>query len=345
MIEVKGTYHLAGKPQHIDAVALVKADHGINVLTSSDNKLLHSYYADEYKASDVIPSLPVELSFTDGAIFTPKDIQFRWPHMAKKQWLAAWLETHWSFVIAATLFVPVFMWVMTTKVLPAAADASVSVLPDSVSQQLGKQTMAILDNIMLDPSEVDAADQMKVNELWLHMLQKLDYSTAKYQLKFRASDVGANAFALADGTVVVTDDLVKLMQTHPDELRAILLHEIGHVEHQHSLKQLARSTAITLLFTLILGDIEGAGEMVIGAGSSLLQASFSRDMESQADSYSHQELTKLGISPAAFGQAIKLLEASHRTDKLEDKSSNTHWLQYLNTHPSNEERIRKSQNE
>ncbi|MBM7073283.1 M48 family metallopeptidase [Shewanella sp. 202IG2-18] len=344
MIEIIGDYHLSGSAQFICVRAVLKNDHSISLFSRESGELIHQYFASDYEVGTVIPSLSIDLEFNDGSLFTPDDASFKWPQLTSKKTLASWLETHWTFVIGASLFVPFFLWIMVTKVLPAAADASVPLLPDFVAQQTGKQTLAVLDETMLEPSKLKQEQQDELRNQWQQMIVQLQLPNQKLHLYFRDADIGANAFALPDGSVIVTDDIVELMKPHPNALKAVLLHEIGHVEHQHGMKQLARSTAITMLFALMLGDIEGAGEMIIGAGSSLLQASFSRDMEREADEYSHQQLKQLGISPSAFGEAIKLLEQAHG-EKL-DKSAKglNHWLEYLNSHPSSEERIEKANN-
>ena len=150
--------------------------------------------------------------------------------------------------------------------------------------------------------------------------------------------------------------LVDLMIDTPDVLTAVLLHEIGHVERQHGLKLVAQSTASALVFTLIFGDIEGIGEVMLGAGSVALQNAFSRQMESEADDYAHQQLLKLGLSAALFADAMKMISASHSiTLKIQDVSENEElnegtWRQWLNdglalfnTHPSTETRIQRAQ--
>jgi Zn-dependent protease with chaperone function len=170
--------------------------------------------------------------------------------------------------------------------------------------------------------------------------------------------MGANAMALPDGSIIVTDDIVTLMEQDPNALIAVLLHEIGHVEHQHSLKMVAQTTATTMLFAMMFGDINGAGELILGAGTGLLQTAFSRDMEREADEFSHQNLPKFDISPAAFADAMTLLVNSHSAafastddeDGTDEESSGeknnseianslNHWLQYLSTHPDTQERI------
>ncbi|WP_417346645.1 M48 family metallopeptidase [Ferrimonas sp.] len=286
---------------------------------------------------EVLAGLPVDLRFADGALFTPNDPGFRWPQTSSAQRVLHWLEGHWSAVLAGVLLVPLFLWVMVTKALPAAADASVSLLPDAVPRQLGEQTLFLLDKTLMDPSELNEAQRERVRGQWQHSLQHLSLNSSDYQLLFRSSKMGANAFALPDGTVVLTDEIVTLMEPEPHALTAVLLHEIGHVEHQHGLKQLARATANSMLFALVLGDIEGAGEVIIGAGSSLIDSAFSREMESEADRFAHAQLKQLGLSPVYFATAMRLLaESSHQSL---DEDSSGHWTQYLSSHPETLERI------
>jgi len=144
----------------------------------------------------------------------------------------------------------------------------------------------------------------------LGALQELELDPSRYQLLFRASDsIGANAFALPNGTVIVTDELVELLDEKPQAMLSILLHEIGHVEHRHSLKLVGRSLSTSIVFAVFLGDIEGMGELLLGAGSSLLSSAFSREMETEADEYSFDKLEQLGISPAVFADAMEALQS------------------------------------
>ena len=75
-------------------------------------------------------------------------------------------------------------------------------------------------------------------------------------------------------------------------------------------------------------------------------------MEREADEFSHKNLPKFDISPAAFADAMTLLVKSHSNsdDPLNDddekqvQNSLNHWLQYLSTHPDTQERIDSARN-
>ncbi|WP_133405297.1 M48 family metallopeptidase [Parashewanella tropica] len=342
MLQVRGKYQLAESAQFRDAIAKMNDQGFVRIIDAETLALITDANTDAYRYSDVIPSLPTELLFHSGCRFIPDLAEWTWPTQHSKSKLLAWLETRWTVVLASLIIIPAFMWVMTTKILPAAADAAVPLLPEVVAKKTGQQTLTVMDRTLLKPSQLTIEEQNKVDQLWQQVLKTTNDPLVNTELQFRDSAIGANAMALPDGTVIVTDDIVKLMEKHPDALQAVLLHEIGHVHHQHGMKQLARSTAITMLFALMLGDIEGAGEMVIGAGASLLQSSFSRDMETQADEYAYLMLPKLGKSKQAFAKALTLLAEAHGEELSKGKVH--HWLEYLQSHPDIEKRISNSSN-
>ncbi len=357
MINISGTYQLAGCAEAYPASAMLYETGQLVIQkNSADEKLIESW-PDEYTYGTVIPGLPVDIIFPDGALFIPDDSSFRWPAMSNKHRLAEWLESHWLTVLASIVIVPLFLWGMVNYALPAASHAAVAFIPDSVAESMGEQTLYILDKTHFDPSELSKQQQAEVTEQWQNIITNLELPESKYKLHFRKFGMGANAMALPDGSIIVTDDIVTLMEQDPNALTAVLLHEIGHVEHKHSLKLVAQTTATTMLFAMMFGDIEGAGELILGAGTGLLQSAFSRDMEREADEFSHENLPKFNISPAAFADAMTLLVNSHVSANSDlDSDSNTndavdeienslnHWLQYLSTHPDTQERIDTARN-
>lgn len=351
MITISGNYQMAGRSEMHPASAILY-DTGQVIIQHNNGEQITDCWPDDYQFSDVIPGLPVDLQLADGALFIPSDSGFRWPQLTSQNLLAEWLESHWLVVFSSVLIVPLFMWAMINHVLPGAAHGAVAFLPDSIAESMGEQTLYLLDKTQLDPTELSADQQQQVTQLWQQVNTRLELPKDKYQLHFRKFDLGANAMALPNGSIIVTDDIVTLMEDDPNALIAVLLHEVGHVEHKHSLKMIAQTTATTMLFAMMFGDIEGAGELILGAGTGLLQSAFSRDMEREADEFSHQNLPKFDISPAAFADAMALLLNSHSSNNESRESSDTdsefqntlsHWLQYLSSHPETKERIESAQ--
>ena len=221
--------------------------------------------------------------------------------------------------------------------IPALAQTTVEWLPVQVSQQVGQHTLQVLDSLHFEPSSLPLPQQQQLRVHWQQVLERLQLEPAQYPLIFRTGDMGANAFALPDGTVLVTDQMVDLTASDVDALIAVMLHEIGHVEYQHGMQLMARSAATSVLFGLLFGDIEGSSELLLGAGTGLLENAFSREMERQADDFAIARLQQLGRSPLDFARAMRLLMASHAGDPL--STDQPGWQQYLSSHPATLERI------
>ena len=137
---------------------------------------------------------------------------------------------------------------------------------------------------------------------------------------------------------MVTDDLANLLADKPNALKAVLLHEMGHVVHQHSVRITAQSAASTIVLAVVFGDLEGVAEVALGTGASFAQQGFSRDMEREADTFALIQLESLGYSSNDFADAIEALQESH-TSENEHLEKVNDFLEYLSSHPSAQERI------
>jgi predicted Zn-dependent protease len=155
-----------------------------------------------------------------------------------------------------------------------------------------------------------------------------------YALHFRDGEaIGPNAFALPDGSIVLTDQLVRLADGDHDAILGVLGHEIGHVEHEHSLRRIYRAAGVAGLITLIGGDIGSGAEDLLIQGSAVLSLSYSRADETDADRFSVEIMAEAGRDPAAIARFFKLLR-----DHLGDRGSND----FFSTHPATEARIEET---
>ena len=130
--------------------------------------------------------------------------------------------------------------------------------------------------------------------------------------------------------MVLTDELVELAGGKDELVLGVLAHEIGHVEHQHSLRQLYSAAGASALIMLIGGDIGSGTEDILVQGSALLSLSYSRSAESEADRHSVELMYKAGRDPHAIGHFLELIR-----DKLGDKEERD----FLSTHPATPQRI------
>lgn len=343
MRTLTGLYLLAGESAS-QQTRLTLLDNGdIRLHKLLDDAPIRSATADSVSFGSAIPGLPVDLIFADKATFTPDDVYFRWPSLSQGSRFIEWLESHIVAIIAATILVPIIFWWIITRAVPTTTALVVPHLPTGVADVLGEHTLTLLDKSMFDDTSISDEQQASINDLWFAVINPLPLAHPHYQLLFRDSAIGANAIALPDGTVVVTDDLITLLTDKPNALKAVLLHEIGHIEYQHSLQMITQSTITAVIYTMLAGDIDGAGEAVIGAGVGLLQNAYSRDMEAEADNFAFNHAPDIGISANDFATAMRSLAASHGVDPEAD-SDDYSWEELLHTHPDIKERIDRAEN-
>jgi predicted Zn-dependent protease len=155
-----------------------------------------------------------------------------------------------------------------------------------------------------------------------------------YRLELRSSKrLGANAFALPSGEVVVTDQLVELAKKD-DELVAVLAHEIGHLRQRHGLRRLLQDSATVLLIAAVTGDLTSIVSLASALPAILLQAKYSRDFEREADEFALDYMKRHDIPPESFGAILLRME--------ERRGAAADIPDYLSTHPATRERAERS---
>lgn len=249
------------------------------------------------------------------------------------------LESRWHYVLASLMLVVGFVWGMLQYGLPAAAEEVAYQLPPGITASLSEETLGYLDRHLFAPSALPPATRERLQARFSAMTAELD-SGFRFSLQFRQGGelLGANAFALPSGTVVMTDDLVALAQ-NDEELVAILAHELGHVMHRHSLRQILHNSVLTLFVTYATGDISSA---VVALPMLLVQLGYSRNFERDADRYAYDYLRQHNIETERFATILTRIEEEHRvrSEKAERKGTHSKLFEYLSTHPDTSERVK-----
>lgn len=209
-----------------------------------------------------------------------------------------------------------------------ARHAAFSVSPELASR-LGQGTLEILDR-SFEASELPEERRAELRADFARIVDQAD-AGYDYELVFRGGGpIGANAFALPSGTVVVTDELVELAH-HEEEIVGVLAHEVGHVVHRHGLRQAIQSSMLAIGIVLLTGDLSTSSGAVAALPTVLAEARFSRDFEREADTYAVAYLKTRDIDPARLGDLLVRMEEA-RGSGLD--------VGFLSSHPSTEERIR-----
>lgn len=243
-----------------------------------------------------------------------------------------WLERRRSAAIGAGVATVLGVVLFFQVGLPWMANRLAPVIPRAMERTISDQALSLIDNLQLKPSQLPAdrqlALQLEFQALTRGLPRELDY-----RLSFRdAPGLGPNAFALPDGHVVVTDQLVDMVGDHEEELLAVLAHEAGHHEHRHGMRQALQSSAVVVVAGFLFGDLSGTGSLSVSVPVLLLESGFSRDHEREADAFAFGLLKQRDRSPADFARVMRRL-SEHYGEK--DVGA----VSYLSTHPPSAERV------
>ncbi len=118
----------------------------------------------------------------------------------------------------------------------------------------------------------------------------------------------ANAMALPGGRILVTDKLIAFTRT-PDELSAVIAHEVAHVERRHVMQAMWRSLGAGLLLDLVVGGGSGAGQQAVLLAGSASDLRYSRRAEAEADARGMELLQAEGLSSQGMAPFFRRVAA------------------------------------
>lgn len=248
-------------------------------------------------------------------------------------------QQSWRGVVLASLLliaasVSAYRWG-----LPAAAMATVAVLPHTVDAQVGDQLLTALEEELFAPSLLPESTQRR----WLSRFDQAAQAThapqppPPHRVLFRHSPkLGANALALPGGTIIVTDQMVQAFAQDADHGEPVLVgvfgHELGHVAHRHGMRTVVQASLLAVAAAMAIGDVTGVTSAL---AVTALQMGYSREMEREADTEAIRTLQADGQDPA---QMRRLFDAPHADG---EQPAATRLGIALSSHPDDAERIRR----
>jgi Zn-dependent protease with chaperone function len=213
-------------------------------------------------------------------------------------------------------------------------------LPDKVLTVLADQTLASFDKTIFKPSTLDEARRRELREKFTAFLHAAGDRT-DYRIEFRASPrLGANAFALPSGVIVITDELIKLAGDDA-EILGVVAHECGHVRHRHILRSVLQNSAVLVVVTLVTGDVSSTTALGGAVPAYLLQSKFSREFEVESDAYAIELMKRAGVPAKHLATMLERLENAHRPQSDVDDAADDDGsvMDYISTHPPTRERV------
>lgn len=311
---IKGVWHPQGVSERYAAKLIVTELH-YQLLV--DEEVRVKGRVGDLRVSDRIGRVARSIEFEDGSVFESSEndaidtaFALSGNHSFVKNFIDR-LENNLMAVFVGVLVTLGFVSSMVTWGIPAAGEVVAKQLPGSFYKRIGQETLSFIDAHLLEPSTLPLARQREIsahfetNVLPIALMQNQRKTAGmddfEFKLHFRSWRDGnfeiSNAMALPSGDLVLTDRLIKVAQEQ-QEIDIVLLHEIGHVLHRHSVEEISKGAIMTLLLTLFVGDsLSFVGDLGVGIGSFFVNSYYSRKNELEADSFAYQNALKMDISP------------------------------------------------
>ncbi|MBI5756709.1 MAG: M48 family metalloprotease [Nitrospirae bacterium] len=176
-----------------------------------------------------------------------------------------------------------------------------------------------------DPEVADV-----VNKVGYRIIRAIGANPAGYHFLVVREDQ-PNAFAIPGGYIFIFDGLL-LQIRGEDELAGVLAHEIAHIERNHFFKDEKKIAALDIatIAAILLGG-GPAAVTIAGAANIDVRLQFSRENESEADSYALRYIKEGGYSPDGL---LYFFDSMIRFERFNPQTVPA----YLSTHPGLGER-------
>jgi Zn-dependent protease with chaperone function len=334
-----------GQTARLHPVELTAGDDGLAV---TGGAIARQYARAAVTVGEPFAQAPLVLYFADGSRCEVGDAgagagralaeMLGYRKGAVERWQQRWYAALLALVLLAAAGMAIYTWG-----LPAAADNIAAAIPPALDQRLGATALAGLEGRMLGPSRLSEQRVAQVEQA----LRAIAPANTRVPIRLivRSSPrLGANALALPDGTIVVTDAMILQILGKADDfderqqaqLAGVLAHEIGHIQGRHSVRAMARSSLTTAASAALFGDFSA---VAAGLPAVLLNMRYSREMESDADNYAISLLGANGISTAPLADLFDALEKEREDDPAHRLPR---WLAagvaYMDSHPASAER-------
>ncbi len=353
---IEGKWHAEGSAASQKA-RLARRDEKHYRIELEDGQILEGLLS-SVQVANRLGNIERKLTLPDGSVFATKDndsVDTLFKKKLKTNGLIHTLESHMGWVLVSLLATLVITFALFKWGVPWASSKIAHALPEKTNQLIAGNTLDFLDKYMFEKSTVPADKMDKIRKHFQSKIAPLSTENKEivYRLHFRSWSDGntsiPNALALPSGDIILTDKFVELCENQ-EEMDSVLLHEMGHIIHRHTLEMVIEGTFVSVAVMLMVGDSNGLADMGVGLGSLLVSSSYSRGHESEADRFAFEHMLMANIDPASFAKIMHrmtryMLEQrtpgnqKEKPKGKEVKKSDDSFLDYLSSHPDTKERI------
>lgn len=294
---------------------------GSFVLAGRDFKAV--YHAKDYEFLARVGNLPAVLMLNDGGRIELLDEIPSWLTLKNKTLFdkISIMEGSLRWVAISVVVACSFVFVSLKFGMPMMAHYVAQKLPEDTLMEIGNHA----EEQVMKMTQSSTLPKARQNEI-VALYQKLGGSPQAKVIVRGGGAIGANALAIPNNTIVITDELIELSDDD-NEILAVLAHEQGHLVHRHSLEQAISNLGVGVLIVVITGD---TSNLLLTLPTLLAHTHYSQRAELEADKFAIDELKRLGISPMYLASFFEKMQ--------DEESEQSHWS-LLSTHPDTNKRI------
>ena len=249
----------------------------------------------------------------------------------------------WRLLIAVVIAgIGIFTYLSHKETNPVTGEVQHVAMSVDQEKQLGLQAapeMAAKMGGALDSRADPRA--ARVRDIGLRVLSQSDAARSNYADNFHYNLLDdpqtINAFALPGGQVFITTGLYDKLENEA-QLAGVLGHETGHVIGRHSAEHMAKSQLGNMLAAAVAvgaSNDRGRGQaaaMAAMMANQMLQLSYSRKDELEADSLGLRYMIQSGFDPSAMRGVMEILKREAGAGRGPS---------FLQTHPDPDARIQQ----
>ncbi len=280
---LKGRAYAPASSKRYDATLLCNPDNSVSCFVADQVFILQPH---ELRSSPALGAIPRALALPGGWVFEVENAASlqRWlAKVAPESRLHRLEKSRIAVVMALVLLVVIGGWFLFDGVARSARVIA-TLLPASVEEYVGSKTLVLLDKQVFSESKLSQSEQQDIQLLFDRLAVEQGFAEKSLDLHFRSWGGQVNAFALANGSIIVTDSMVKLAENRA-ELASVLLHEMAHVVNNDVMAQLVQGAIFAVLSAYVIGDLSTLGDVLVGSAVFGLSMHHSREAELRADLY------------------------------------------------------------
>ncbi|MFK5998942.1 MAG: M48 family metallopeptidase [Rhodobacterales bacterium] len=291
---------------------------------------VHWVYGDMRKVTDVASQTGISLRVTNGLgrlDITDEALAQRLKNLAPNLSKSDIPATMWKRIGMWGAGAAVSVVLIIFVIIPALANQLATMIPVEREIALGRVSIQQIENMLggyrNNVSLVckGAKGRAALDKMTARLRP---YVNSPYPLDIQVfNHKMPNAFAVPGGRIVLFDGLVQAADS-PEEVAAVLGHEMGHVVNRDPVRLTLRSAGSVGILGLVFGDFAG-GAAALAVAEQLVSANYSQAAEANADRYAYRLMANAELPTTPMADFF---------EKLNKKFGNQPgFLSHLASHP------------